>query len=376
MLQENTKKINETIANSLAMCTLAIIALLFCDIMDIFNFESKLKFVIIVWGSVTTLSPFILNKLNVPDEFLKYYILFVLATFIGALATFNGIGIYILFVLAPTVSCLYFDPKLTRICSTFSYFVMVASVYVNAAGKMEVKYRNWTHFQTFRAYIIGFTIEYLIITLFFSRILSRAKKLLDDQREAYLLAKAQDYRYELLIAGTEDVIFEYFIDEKRYKANRSIWVKKGEERKPIELVDVNETMPQYPYIMMLLEGAKQLEGKNVSESFELDFSYEQDGERIPLWYLCEGFLVMDEEKHPVSVIGKLHDITQTKLAQERLQQQRISDLFEKKNSIHEMLIAESASLDEKDFKYLSEGQRFVAQILDELKYAKNLREGQ
>lgn len=129
--------------------------------MDIFNFESKLKFVIIVWGSITTLSPFILNKLNVPDEFLKYYILFVLATFIGALGTFNGIGIYILFVLAPTVSCLYFDPKLTRICSTFSYFVMVASVYVNAAGKMEVKYRNWTHFQTFRAYIIGFTIDFV-----------------------------------------------------------------------------------------------------------------------------------------------------------------------------------------------------------------------
>ena len=124
MLKDNTRKINEMIARNLAICSIVVVSLLLSDYIDIFNFEKTLVLVIGGVGFFVTLSPIVLYICNVPDDFLKYYMLILLALLIGIMGTFNGIGIYITFVLVPIASCLYFERKLTVMTIIFSYIVM------------------------------------------------------------------------------------------------------------------------------------------------------------------------------------------------------------------------------------------------------------
>ena len=120
MLQNNTRKINKMMAVTLAFCSLSMISLLVLNFLHIYQFEKNIILIISIIGFCTTLSPIILFKCKVSDEFLKYYMLFGMAILIGALGCFNGIGIYITYVLVPLASCLYFEHRFTKICYTFS----------------------------------------------------------------------------------------------------------------------------------------------------------------------------------------------------------------------------------------------------------------
>lgn len=375
MLQDNTKKINRMIAITLAICSFSMVSLLLLNLIGIFNFESRLIWIISSVGFVTTFSPIILYKCNVPDSFLKYYMFFLMAILVGLLGCFNGIGIYITFIAVPVASCLYFDRKFTWICSSFSYVVMCAAVYFNSAGKMEVIYKGWSHGETFEAYIIGFTIEYVVVSLFLNQIMKRAKEIMEEQHQSLLQLKAQDYRYQLLIEGTDDVIFEYLFQEKKYSANHSIYAKKGEENVPVVIEQYDEIIRKHPRVHELMEHVKEHSNDEIKE-FEVDFSYEEDGTLIPLWFSCECFLVKDGDK-PVSVIGKMHDITQVKQTQARLQKQRVSEMYmdtvqEKKKSFYDYFMDGNQEFGEEDFATLARGHQFLVKIMDALKYATNL----
>jgi len=364
---------------SCAICVFSIIALLATYHLKIFDFDPKLLWSIRILGFGTSLSPLLLYFLKVPDEFLKYYMAICLSVFIGTMGCFNGIGIYITFVLVPIASCLYFDPKFTRICTVSSYVVMVISVYINCAGKMEVKYRNWTHLETFKAYIIGFTIEYLVCTVFLMEIMKRAREALEAQHRALLQEKAQDYRYKLLVEGMEDIIFEYYPEDNHYIANRSIFRVKGEKNEVVDFANLNGVLDEHPELQTLFEVLhKKFENRDM-QGAEVDLSYEEDGKKVPLWFWCECFIVEDQG-NSVSVIGKLHDITQHKMNQQNLNRQRVSDTFgegdyKKKNSVYQQVMREVGNLTETDFAKLAGGHQFIARMVEELKYVSNLSEG-
>lgn len=373
MLQNNTRKINKMMAVTLAFCSLSMIALLVLNFLHIYQFEKNIILIISIIGFCTTLSPIILFKCKVSDEFLKYYMLFWMSILIGALGCFNGIGIYITFVLVPVASCLYFDRRFTMICSAFSYAMMCVAVYINTAGKMEITYWGWSHLETFEAYILGFTIEYIVVFLFLNQILKHANEIMATQHESLLRLQAQDYRYELLMKGTDDIIFEFLFDEKKYSANRSMYAKKGETNVPLVIHDHYELITKYPHLNKMLEYLIENKDKEEFESFEMDFSYLKDETMIPLWFSCECFIVKDQNK-PVSIIGKMRDITQAKLSQERLQRQRVSDMYrdtmskKKKNSTYDFIMDGNPVFTEEDFAYLTEGNQFLAKIMDTLQY--------
>ena len=131
MLEDNTRKMNRLVMRCLAVCALAIFALLITYHLNIFRFNARLLWNIRILGFGTTLSPLLLYYLKVPDEFLKYYMTIAISILIGTLGCFNDVGIYITFILAPIASCLYFDPKFTAITTCISYMVMVGAVSIN-----------------------------------------------------------------------------------------------------------------------------------------------------------------------------------------------------------------------------------------------------
>lgn len=56
---------------------------------------------------------------------------------------------------------------------------------------------------------------------------------------------------------------------------------------------------------------------------EHDFSYELDGKKIPLWYQFEGVVLNGENNEVRSVLGKLQNITASKLEIEASRQQNM-----------------------------------------------------
>lgn len=178
---DNTHEVNRSIAKILAFCSLIIVALMACDWIGIFHFTNKLKWILIVVGIFTTFGPIFLLSLRINDRFLKYYIMLSMSVLIGLLGTQNGIGIYITYILVPIASCMYFNKKFTLRISLASYLVMAASVYINCAGKLEVRFLDWSHMVTFRNYMIGFTLEFLAIIPFIYQVVKRS--------QAYLMSE-------------------------------------------------------------------------------------------------------------------------------------------------------------------------------------------
>ena len=173
--KDNTHEVNRIIAISLMCCFFVLIILMLSDYIGIFHFNKALKLTILVMGFFTTTGPYVLYRLNAPDGFVKYYSLASMAIFICLLGTNNGIGIYITYILVPLVSCLYFNKRLTIRVSIFSYFTMMIGVYVNCAGKLEVRFLNWSHWTSFRNYMIGFTLEYIVALVFIIQLAKRSQ---------------------------------------------------------------------------------------------------------------------------------------------------------------------------------------------------------
>lgn len=376
-MKDNTQEINRKFARSLAICSLAIVALLILKKMHIFDFSGMLGVIIPVLGFVTTLSPIVLYYLKVSDNFLKYYMIIMLGILVGCLGCFNNIGIYITFVLAPLASCLYFDIKYTQFSAVFSYLVMVAAVYVNTAGKFETVHMGWSHFETFRAYLIGFSIEYVVISVFLFGVVKRAHTLVEEQRQAFLAQKAQDARYQLLVKEMKDIVFEYYPGEGRYVANRSIFQKEDETNAAVTMDAFDMEFKKYPGLERLYHQFSTGLTQNHIDPFELDMSYEAEGRIVPLWFQVECF-VLREEGAPVTLIGKMHDITRTKLNQEAIRKQNLEQMRKtsrRKNSLFEQIVKESEAFTEADFGKMAGGHRFLAQMMEDIKYSENLVEG-
>lgn len=376
---DNTHKLNKQIAITMAACTAFLVCLLLLDFFSVFNFSKRLMFAIPLVGFPTLISPLVLYLLKVPDKFLKYYMSVALSILIGMFGCFNDIGIYITFVLVPIASCLYFDICYTFFCSFFSYIVMVVAVYFNSAGRLEIKYLGWSHMETFSAYLIGFTLEYLIVALFLTLIMKRAVKMLDEQHQAYLKEKAQDARYQLLVRETQDVIFEYYPKEDKYLANRSIFQQSNEENESVEYEKVSDNIESYPELQKLYKHIVRGFNEENFDVFELDMSHEANGNNVLLWFRIECFIVKDGDV-PVSVIGKMHDITRIKQAQMSMRRQRIENMYhdhdnKRKNSLFEKVMAESEHFSEKEYDKLAEGHRFLAEVMEDVKYSEDLVDG-
>lgn len=376
---DNTHKLNKQIAETMALCTVFLVCLLLLDFFSVFNFSERLMLAIPLIGFPVLLSPLVLCLLKVPDKFLKYYMSVALSILIGMFGCFNDIGIYITFILVPVASCLYFDWNYTLFCSIFSYIVMAAAVYFNSAGRLEITYLGWSHFETFSSYLIGFTLEYLIVVLFLTLIMKRARKMLDEQHQAYLKEKAQDARYQLLVEETSDVVFEYYPKEDRYVANRSIYQDGNEKNEAVEYNNFSDNIAAYPKLRELYERLIRGFDEDKFDEMEIDMSYDKSGKWKMLWYRIECFVVRDCDM-PVSVIGKMHDITRIKQNQISMRRQRIENMYhnhdtKRKNSLFEQVMAESEFFEEDEYNRLAEGHSFLAEIMEDVKYSQNLVDG-
>ena len=141
-------------------------------------FKASLKTVAIMTllGLICTISPTIILKTKGYSEFLKYYSIISLQIIITIMSASGKLGIYITLVLAPAISCLYYDNKFTKRISILGFVFMLIGIFIRSHN--ITIYSNETPFHWFCAYSMGYSIEYIIMCIIFNALARNSRKLL------------------------------------------------------------------------------------------------------------------------------------------------------------------------------------------------------
>lgn len=183
MLEDNTRKINKLISKIYAICSLFILFMAVCSWNGVFEFGNSYTWIVLIAGLFVSISPSVLINI-LSDNVMKYYMMIILVIFIAIMGTSDKIGIYMMYAVVPILSCLYFEPKFTRSVSVMSYIAMAVSVYFKTDSMYEITVEGKSHIQLYIAYMLGFTIEYIIINIILNYMLKRATKIMEERYSA------------------------------------------------------------------------------------------------------------------------------------------------------------------------------------------------
>lgn len=186
----NDIRVNRIVCKILLWMTLMFPALFLLTFLGVFAIGWNELIIISPIGCICTILPTVLQKLNVPSRTQKYCSVIALSVVIAIMGSNARLGIYMTYVLALAISCLYFDTKFTRHIAILGYICLVIAVFfrsrnvVLSAGDTPL---NW-----FRGYVTGFTLEYIAMSAVFITITKRARKLLESLHDTERVKEVVD----------------------------------------------------------------------------------------------------------------------------------------------------------------------------------------
>lgn len=166
----------------------AIMPILFlCNKVGIFDVSNDY----IQWGSVLISGGWITVEILLRCRFYrtaKYVQLIYIEVLVGVLSGNCHIGIYLTYFAIPLLSCVYLDWVLTLATSLAGYIVMLAFLWPRAVGFVENGFTNFRSIEKyFMAYGMGYTIEYVMMTIFAILVVRHGKEIrqnfFETQRE-------------------------------------------------------------------------------------------------------------------------------------------------------------------------------------------------
>ena len=174
--RENDERINNMVCKILLWLTLIFPVLFLLSFLGIFQLTIGELCILTPIGCVFTITPTILKKMGVGPVALKYSSVIMLSLVIAIMGTNAHVGIYITYILALAISCLYFDVRFTRRIAVIGYVCMVVAVFFRAHSVVLVE--GDTVFAWFRGYTMGFTLEYIAMTAVFLTITKQSRRVL------------------------------------------------------------------------------------------------------------------------------------------------------------------------------------------------------
>lgn len=175
---ENDIKVNKLVCKILRWLSLVFPALFLLSYLGVFRVTFQELFVVTPIGLFFVVLPTVLQKLNASVTVIKYVAVCSLAGVINVMACNAHLGIYMTYVIAVAMSCLYFDKKFTRNIAIFNFVIMVGAVFVRSRGADLLVGETPNHW--FKAHMMGYAIEYVAMTAVFICIADRAKKILES----------------------------------------------------------------------------------------------------------------------------------------------------------------------------------------------------
>lgn len=175
--ERNEEEVCKTICKILLWATIVFPALFLLSAVNVFRVTFRELVPISILGVICTISPTILLKCKAPITLIKNYSIGALAIMIALMASNAHLGIYMTYVLALALSCMYFDKKFTVRTAVIGYVCLVVGVFFRSgsATLMEGETRQ----KWFIAYTMGYTIEYIAMSAVFIALAKRARRLLE-----------------------------------------------------------------------------------------------------------------------------------------------------------------------------------------------------
>lgn len=174
----NDAKVNKRMTKVLLWMTLVFPALFGLTAAGIFwiKYEALIKLSII--GCFCTVGPFVLQKLGVPVKVMKYVGVLSVGLIIMLLGMNSSVGIYMTYGMAQLFSCMYFDKKFTVKISVITYVLLFISTYFRVID--AVANGNAAPNLTFVPYMLGFTIEHVLMSAVFISVAGASRKILEN----------------------------------------------------------------------------------------------------------------------------------------------------------------------------------------------------
>lgn len=174
----NDAKVNKRMTKILLWMTLVFPALFALTAAGIFWIDYGDLARLSIIGAFCTIGPFILQKLGVPVKVMKYIGVLSVGIIVMLLGMNSSVGIYMTFSMALLFSCMYFDKKFTVKIALIGYVLMFISIYFRVIDAVENG--NAAPNLTFIPYMIGFTIEYALISFAFISLAGASRKILEN----------------------------------------------------------------------------------------------------------------------------------------------------------------------------------------------------
>lgn len=175
---ENDKRINQMVCKILLWLTLIFPVLFLLSFLGVFRLTIGELCVLTPIGCLCTITPTILKKIGVSPVVLKNCSMLMLSLVVAIMGTNANVGIYMTYVLALAISCLYFDVRFTRRIAVVGYICMVIAVFIRAHSVILVE--GDTVMSWYRGYVMGFTIEYIAMSAVFLTITRQSRNLLEN----------------------------------------------------------------------------------------------------------------------------------------------------------------------------------------------------
>lgn len=174
----NDAKVNKRLVKVLLWMTLVFPALFILTAAGIFwiKYDDLIKLSVV--GCFCTAGPFFLQKLGVPVKVMKYISILSVGFIVMLLGMNSSVGIYISYAMAQLFSCMYFNKKFTVKISILTYFLLAASIYFRVIDAVENG--NAAPNLTFIPYMMGFTIEHVLVSCAFISLAGASEKVLEN----------------------------------------------------------------------------------------------------------------------------------------------------------------------------------------------------
>lgn len=174
----NDAKVNKRMTKILLWMTLVFPALFALTAAGIFWIDYGDLTRLSIIGVFCTVGPFVLQKLGVPVRVMKYIGVLSVGTIVMLLGMTSSVGIYMTYSLMTLFSCMYFDKKFTVKIALIGYVMLFISTYFRVIDAIENG--NAAPNLTFIPYMMGFTIEYVLISIAFISLAGASRKILEN----------------------------------------------------------------------------------------------------------------------------------------------------------------------------------------------------
>ena len=165
--------------------------------------------VLVVAVLVGLIVPFIMDRMCVRSELLKYFIITDISVVIAFVSMSPGVTVYIMLVLGIIISFLYHDPRLTAYACILDYAIMVAGVVLKALFISRMSTGSML------SVILTNSVEFFFICPIAYVIARITRSRMEAEQELSRRLEDAGERYELALDSSRDILYEYEIARDR-----------------------------------------------------------------------------------------------------------------------------------------------------------------